>query len=106
MGKLVEGKWVSGTIVKSDKKGSYAREPRSFRDVISDEHEVFKPESGRYHLYISYACPWATRTLIYLKLKELEEHISVSVVSPDMMDQGWSLDDSYPGATGDPNYNL
>ena len=101
MGKLVNGKWVKGTIIKSDKKGSYDRQPRSFRESISRDHITFKPESGRYHLYVSYACPWATRTLIYRKLKGLEEHISVSIVHPDMLDEGWVFDPSYDGATKD-----
>ena len=84
-----------------DKKGTYDRPPRTFRDFIGHDHPVFKPESDRYHLYVSYACPWATRTLIYRHLKGLAEHISVSVVHPDMLDEGWQFDGSYPGATED-----
>jgi putative glutathione S-transferase len=107
MGKLIEGKWESDlSIVTSDKKGSYAREPRSFRDFISEEDNVFKPESGRYHLYVSYACPWATRTLIYRKLKGLEDHISVSIVHPDMQEKGWAFDSSYSEATEDHLFGL
>ncbi len=98
---LVDGKWVEGTIIKSDEKGAYDRQPRTFRDFVSESHENFKPESGRYHLYVSYACPWATRTLIYRKFKELENHISVSVVHPDMLDEGWVFDTSYDDATED-----
>lgn len=101
MGMLVEGKWNIATVATSDKKGAYARLPRTFLDFISDDHPVYKPESGRYHLYVSLACPWATRTLIYRTLKGLEDHITVSVVSPDMMDQGWVFDETYPGATKD-----
>jgi len=101
MGMLVNGKWVQGSIVKSDNKGAYDRQPRTFRDTISYQHPVYKPESGRYHLYVSYACPWATRTLIYRNLKSLVDHISVSVVHPDMLDEGWVFDPSYPGATKD-----
>ena len=51
----------------------------------------FQPESGRYHLYVSLACPWAHRTLIFRKLKKLEEHIDVTVVCPDMMGEGWQM---------------
>ena len=51
---------------------------------------------GRYHLYVSYACPWATRTLIYRQLKDLNDHISVSVVHPDMLEDGWVFDTSFP----------
>ena len=54
--------------------------------------------------YVSYACPWATRTLIYRKLKKLEEHISVSVVHPNMLDEGWIFDESFSGATKDHLY--
>ncbi|MAW07538.1 MAG: glutathione-dependent reductase [Halobacteriovoraceae bacterium] len=101
MGMLIEGKWVKGSIIKSDNKGAYDRLPRTFRGHISEENSNFKPESGRYHLYVSYACPWAQRTLIYRKLKELEDHISFSVVHPDMLDEGWVFDDSYLQATKD-----
>jgi len=99
MGMLIDGKWTNGSIVKSDTRGAYDRQARSFRNFISREHPVFKPESNRYHLYVSFACPWASRTLIYRKLKGLEEHISVSVVHPHMLEDGWIFDDSYAGAT-------
>jgi glutathionyl-hydroquinone reductase len=101
MGMLVNGKWVKGSIVKSDKKGGYDRQPRTFREFISDQHPICKPETDRYHLYVSYACPWATRTLIYRNLKGLVDHITVSAVHPDMLEEGWVFDDSYPGATRD-----
>ncbi len=101
MGMLIDGKWKVQSIIKSDKDGAYDRIPRSFRDFVSEDHEVFKPESNRYHLYVSYACPWAHRTLIYRKLKGLEEHITVSVVSPDMLNDGWIFDKSFEGATQD-----
>ena len=65
---------------------------------------MYKPESDRYHLYVSYACPWAHRTLIYRRLKGLEEHIGVSVVSPDMLDDGWVFDEGFPGSTKDHLY--
>ena len=51
--------------------------------------------------YVSYACPWAHRTLIYRKLKGLDEHISFDVVSPDMLEEGWVFDETFPGATTD-----
>ncbi|MEM6612246.1 MAG: glutathione S-transferase family protein [Cyanobacteria bacterium P01_C01_bin.72] len=106
MGKLIDGKWVETSIVTSDTSGRYDRQPRTFRDAISADDPVFKPETDRYHLYVGYACPWATRTLIYRTLKGLEEHISVSVVHPDMLDKGWSFDADFPGATGDNLYGL
>ena len=59
-----------------------------------------------HHLYVSYACPWACRTLIYRKLKGLEQHISVSVVHPDMMENGWFFDKNYHGATEDHLFGL
>jgi putative glutathione S-transferase len=100
MGKLINGKWSSGSIISSDKKGAYDRKPRTFRDSI------INPESNRYHLYVSYACPWANRTLIYRKLKDLETHISVDVVHPDMMDKGWSFQQDFDGSTGDTLYQF
>tara|TARA_A100001015_G_scaffold47619_1_gene52609 strand:+ start:582 stop:1514 length:933 start_codon:yes stop_codon:yes gene_type:complete len=105
MGKLINGKWVVKSIITSDNTGAYDRLPRTFLDDISKKHKIFQPESNRYHLYVSYACPWATRTLIFRKLKALESHISVSVVHPDMLEDGWVFNDSFPGATKDHLYN-
>lgn len=104
MGKLIDGNWVVKSIITSDKIGAYDRLPRTFLDNISYDHPVFQPESGRYHLYVSYACPWATRTLIYRQLKGLEPHIGVSVVHPDMLEDGWKFDASFPAATKDHLY--
>jgi len=101
MGKLVDGKWEIRSVATTNKKGEFDRIPRSFRDTISKDHEKFQPESGRYHLYVSFACPWAHRTLIYRKLKGLEDHISVSVVSPTMLNEGWEFGKSFAGATED-----
>ena len=106
MGMLMDGKWTEGSIVTSNKEGAYDRVPRSFRGYISNDDPIFKPTSGRYHLYVSYACPWATRALIYRKLKGLEDHISVSVVHPDMLKGGWHFDDSYAQATKDHIYGF
>jgi len=91
MGKLVDGKWIEGSIISSDSSGAFDRKPRTFRDVIAKDHAVYTPDSGRYHLYVSYACPWAHRVLIYRELKDLKDHISVSVVHPDMLEKGWSF---------------
>lgn len=101
MGKLVDGKWITGSIITSNKKGSYDRIPRSFRGIISQDDPIYKPESGRYHLFVGYACPWATRTMIYRTLKGLEDHISYSVVHPDMLENGWTFNKDFDGATGD-----
>ena len=61
----------------------------------------FRPNRDAINLYVSYACPWAHRTLIFRALKGLEDHISVSAVHPDMLGDGWVFDDSYPAATID-----
>lgn len=105
MGKLVAGKWIVQDVITSDKKGAYDRVPRSFLNQISLDNDLFQPESGRYHLYVSLACPWAHRTLIYRQWKQLEEHISVSVVNPDMLDDGWIFDPSFESATIDHLYH-
>ncbi|KAF7331790.1 Glutathione S-transferase [Mycena kentingensis (nom. inval.)] len=83
--------------------GNFNRAAASFRDFIEPGGK-FAPEKGRYHLYVSYACPWATRTLIARKLKGLEEIIPVSVVSPRMGASGWPFAkaDNFPGADEDP----
>ncbi|HHP0512632.1 glutathione S-transferase family protein [Vibrio harveyi] len=92
MGKLIEGKWFDIGYETKSNGGRFIREDAGFRDWIKDESvHRFQPESGRYHLYVSYACPWAHRTLIFLKLKGLEEHISVTVVTPDMLSEGWTM---------------
>ena len=104
MGRLVDGKWKKTSIITSDDSGSYKRIPRSFRDSISKDHPTFKPETNRYHLYVSYACPWAHRTLIYRELKNLVDHISVSVVHPDMLENGWTFQKDENGIGGDDLY--
>lgn len=82
--------------------GEFVRHQTGFRDQVrADGSSVFEPASGRYHLYVSYACPWAHRTLITRKLKGLEDAISFDVVSPLLPNTGWSFDDSFPGSTGD-----
>jgi putative glutathione S-transferase len=82
--------------------GEFVRHQTSFRSQIrADGSTDFAPESGRYHLYVSYACPWAHRTLITRKLKGLEDAVSFDVVHPVLPNTGWSFDDSAPGATGD-----
>lgn len=100
MGKLVDGVWTREDYL-SDEKGGFLREPTTFRDrITADGSSGFPAEPGRYHLYVSLACPWAHRTLILRKLKGLEDAIGVSVVDPYMGDDGWFFSDS-PGATRD-----
>lgn len=104
MGMLVEGKWVDEWYDTKSNDGKFMRESAKFNHVITnpndDTNAKFPAESNRYHLYVSYACPWAHRTLIMRNLKGLEEHIGVSVVSTDMLDNGWSFDKK-TGSTGD-----
>ena len=105
MGQLINGKWTKDSIVTSGKHGDYQRKPRSFKSFIGKEHSEFTVEAGRYHLYVSYACPWATRTLIYRSLKHLEDLISVDVVHPNMLEDGWTFEQNYPHCTGDSLYH-
>ncbi|GBL03254.1 glutathione S-transferase family protein [Glaciecola sp. KUL10] len=101
MGLLVEGVWKDQWYDTKKSNGKFVRQDSMFRDTISSEADSkFKPEKGRYHLYVSLACPWAHRTLIFRALKGLEEYIDVSVVSPDMLDKGWVFD-GYEGASKD-----
>ena len=82
--------------------GEFVRHQTDFREQIrADGSTAFAPASGRYHLYVSYACPWAHRTLITRKLKGLQAAISFDVVHPLLPSTGWSFDDSAPGSTGD-----
>ena len=107
MGLLIDGKW-STTWYDTDKtEGRFVRETASFRNWITPDGIAgptgkagFSAESGRYHLYVSHACPWAHRTMIFRHVKQLASHISVSVVHPLMLENGWSFDrDAH--ATGD-----
>ena len=108
MGLLIDGKWHDQWYDTKTTGGAFKRADSSFRNWITADGSAgptgeggFAAESGRYHLYVSYACPWAHRTLIFRALKGLQDHISVDVVHPDMMDKGWTFDASSPGATGD-----
>ncbi len=93
MGLLVDGEWKNQWYDTKSSGGRFVRKSAQFRDrVTADGSSGFKAESGRYHLYVSNACPWAHRTLIYRKLKGLEDHISVSVVNPLMLENGWTFE--------------
>ncbi|MEM0911113.1 MAG: glutathione S-transferase family protein [Pseudomonadota bacterium] len=106
MGLLVEGNWQDKWYDTKASKGKFVRQDSLFRDsIIADEQAKFPAESGRYHLYVSLACPWAHRTLIFRKLKQLEDHITVSIVNPDMLDKGWVFS-RYNGATQDHLYSF
>ena len=93
MGMLVDGKWTDQWYDTRSSGGKFVRKAAAFRDfVTADGSSGYRAESGRYHLYVSYACPWAHRTLIYRKIKSLEDHITVSVVNPLMLADGWAFD--------------
>jgi putative glutathione S-transferase len=96
MGELVEGVWRTGWY-PPDAKGAFQRPQTKFRGQLSSDGSTpFAAEPGRYHLYVSYACPWAHRTLLTRALRGLEEAVSVTVVDPKMSDDGWSFTKDEP----------
>ncbi|WP_343312470.1 glutathione S-transferase family protein [Brucella sp. BE17] len=110
MGLLVDGKWQDVWYDTKSTKGRFERSKSQFRNWITADGQAgptgedgFKAEPDRYHLYVSYACPWAHRTLIFRALKKLEPIISVSVVDYLMAEEGWTLYGT-SGSTGDPLY--
>ncbi len=108
MGLLVDGKWHDTWYDTKSTSGAFKRSAAQFRNWITSDGQAgpsgkggFNAESGRYHLYVSYACPWAHRTLIFRELKDLSDHVSVSIVHPEMMEKGWSFKTGFQGTTGD-----
>lgn len=100
MGQFINGKWTTEWY-QPDKKGRFQRPKTRFHNwITADGSSGFKAEAGRYHLYVSLACPWAHRTLILRKLKKLEDAISLSVVDHFMGDDGWEFTDN-PGCIPD-----
>lgn len=113
MGQLVDGIWQDVWYDTSSTGGAFKRSTAKFRNWITADGAAgptgeggFEAASGRYHLYVSYACPWAHRALIFRALKGLEAHISLSVVHPDMLSEGWTFETDSDGATGDTLYDL
>ncbi|WP_170333898.1 glutathione S-transferase family protein [Ruegeria arenilitoris] len=113
MGLLVDGKWHDTWYDTKSTGGAFKRSAAQFRNWLTTDGSAglsgkggFPAETERYHLYVSHACPWAHRTLIFRELKGLSDHISVSVVHPDMLDKGWSFEKDGNGATGDTLYGL
>lgn len=102
MGQLVQGKWEKVWKVPQGKGGDFQRGESSFRHwVRADGSTAFPAETGRYHLYVSYACPWASRALMMRGLKKLKDAISVTAVDWHMTDEGWHFS-TRDGATPDP----
>ena len=111
MGILVDGKWHDVWYDTKESKGRFVRSESQFRNWITADGSAgpsgkdgFKAESGRYHLYISMACPWAHRALIYRKLKGLESMIGLSAVNSYMGAEGWTFEPG-PGVIPDPINN-
>ena len=101
MGMLVDGKWHDVWYDTKESQGRFVRSESQFRNWVTPDGSPgpsgrggFKAEPGRYHLYVSFACPWAHRTLIFRKLKGLEDLIGVSAVHPFMGAEGWTF---HPG---------
>jgi putative glutathione S-transferase len=105
MGLLVDGVWQQDGVRTKD--GHFIRPTTSYRNWVTADGSAgpsgeggFKAEPGRYHLYVALSCPWAHRTIIFRKLKALENVVGMSVVSPDMLDQGWTFNKE-EGSSGD-----
>jgi putative glutathione S-transferase len=90
MGQMIDGTWVRQDHLAATVNGAFQRPPTTFRAIIAPG-TAFPPEAGRYHLYVSLACPWAHRTLILRALKRLERMIGVSVVNWFMGEDGWTF---------------
>lgn len=110
MGLLVDGKWQDKWYDTKKTGGRFVRSESQFRGWVTADGSSgpegqtgFEAEAGRYHLFVSYACPWAHRTLIARALKGLEDLISVSVVGATMLEHGWTFDTD-DGSTSDPLY--
>ena len=108
MGLLVDGQWVDQWYDTKKTGGRFVRTQTQFRNWITADGSAgptgqagFKAEANRYHLYVSLACPWASRTLMIRTLKGLEDMISISVVHPLMLEHGWTFEEG-EGVIGDP----
>jgi putative glutathione S-transferase len=100
MGVLVEGEWLDRGYDTAKTGGAFVREESGFRDTVTaDGSSGFPAEPGRYHLYVSFACPWAHRTLIFRKLKRLDAVIGMTAVEPLMLEEGWTFSEA-----GEPLY--
>ena len=114
MGLLVDGKWQDKWYDTEENGGRFEREDAGFRNWVTVDGSAgptgvggFKAEPDRYHLYVSLACPWAHRTLVYRKLKGLEQIIPIAVVNPYMGEHGWTFAEGegvIPDPLIQPNY--
>ena len=101
MGRMIDGEWHGGSDDRNASDGRFVRATTSFRNTVTaDGSSGFGAGPGRYHLYVSHACPWAHRTMILRVLRKLESVISVSVVAPFTGDDGWHFSDG-PGCIPD-----
>ncbi len=107
MGLLVKGEWHDQWYDTESTGGEFIRWESQFRNWITVDGEAgpsgeggFKAEADRYHLYVSLACPWAHRSLIYLALKNLSEWVTVSIVEPLMLENGWQFNEQGDGLYG------
>ena len=98
MGLLQEGRWVDHWYNTKESEGQFVRTSSQFRNWVTSDGSAgpsgesgFKAEADRYHLYVSLACPWAHRTLIFRELKQLQNIISISVVHWHMAENGWTF---------------
>jgi len=108
MGLLIDGKWHDKWYDTKGNNGKFVRDQAGFRNWVTADGAAgpsgeggFKAEAGRYHLYVSHACPWAHRTMIFRSLKGLEDMISVSVVNWVMKENGWTFEPG-DGVVNDP----
>lgn len=108
MGLLIDGQWHDQWYDTKSSDGKFVRTEAQYRHWITRDGSAgptgdagFRAEPGRYHLYVSLACPWAHRTLIVRALKGLQDQISFDVVHPLMLEHGWTFDSDFPAATGD-----
>lgn len=108
MGLLIDGQWHDQWYDTKSSNGKFVRTEAQYRHWITRDGSAgptgdagFRAEPGRYHLYVSLACPWAHRTLIVRALKGLQDQISFDVVHPLMLEHGWTFDSDFSAATGD-----
>ncbi len=103
MGRLIDGVWYAGESEAKQRDGRFVRAETQFRNWITPDgapgptgNGGFPAESGRYHLFVSLACPWAHRTIIFRMLKGLNHHVSISAVAPEYQENGWEFNELWP----------